>query len=115
LPKEVGAFNDYDTNKVVCRFGDRGELLEVAYRWARTTLLMGGTRDDDIDRDVIGTALDEARCAVRELARIEAKAKSIAHGADEIQGILTLQLRRINLALDNAAAGLSCQDSRAVS
>jgi hypothetical protein len=76
---------------------------------------MGGTRDDGIDKDVIGTALDEARRAVRELARIEAKAKSIAHCADEIQGMLTVQLRRVNLALENAAAGLSCHDSRAVS
>jgi hypothetical protein len=115
LAREVGAFNDYDTNKIVCRFGDRGELLEVAYRWARATLLAGGTRDDGIDMSVIETALDEARRALRELSRIEAKAKAIAHGADEIQGLLTFQLRRVNLALDNATAGLSCHESQAVS
>jgi hypothetical protein len=68
-----------------------------------------------IDKKVLGAALDEARRAVRGLARIEAKAKVIAHGADEIQGMLTFQLRRINLTLDNAAAGLACQESRAVS
>jgi hypothetical protein len=113
--KEVGAFNDYDTNKVLCRFGDGGELLEVAYCWARTTLLLGSAGDEGIDVSVVGNAIDEARRALRELARIEAKAKAIAHGADEIQSLLSFQVRRMNIALDDAAAGLSNQEARAAS
>jgi hypothetical protein len=115
LPREVGGFNDYDTDKIVCRFGDRGELLEVAYRWARASLLAAVRRDEGVDVPAIGAALDEARRGVRELARIEAKARAIAHGADEIQGMLTFQLRRVNLALDNATTELSSHESRAMS
>lgn len=105
--KEVGAFNDYDDNKVLCRFGDDGELLEVAYRWARAAVLVGAAANDGIDISVIATAIDEARKALRELARIEGKAKAIAHGADEIRGLVTFQVRRMNAALDEAAGGLS--------
>ncbi|MGH7921989.1 MAG: hypothetical protein ACREQM_18900 [Candidatus Dormibacteraceae bacterium] len=113
--KEVGAFNDYDDDKVLCRFGDGGELLEVAYRWARTALLLGTAKDDGIDVAVIGGAIDEARRAVRELSRIEAKAKTIAHGADEIQSLLIFQVRRMNAALDEATSGLSYRQVQAAS
>lgn len=113
--KEVGAFNDYDSNKVLCRFGDGGELLEVAYRWARTALLIGAASDAGIDMTVVGNAIDEARKALRELSRIEGKAKAIAHGADEIQGLVTFQVRRMTAALDEAAAGLSYRDARVAS
>ena len=113
--KEVGTFNDYDTNKVLCRLGDGGELLEVAYRWARTALLLGTARNSGVDVSVIGSAIDEARRALRELDRIEAKAKSIAHGADEIQSLLSFQVRRMNAALDEAIAGLAYSETRAAS
>lgn len=105
--KEVGAFNDYDTNKVLCRFGDDGELLEVAYRWARAAVLVGAAVNDGIDISVISAAIDEARKALREMARIEGKAKAIAQGADEIRGLVTFQVRRMNAAFDEAAGGLS--------
>jgi hypothetical protein len=113
--KEVGAFNEYDGDKVVCQFGTDGELLEVAYRWARTVLLTGARADERADTAVAGEAVEEARRAARELARIEAKAKAIAQGADDIQSMLTFQLRRITTALDAAAGALSCRDDRAVS
>lgn len=113
--KEVGAFNDYDDDKVLCRFGEAGELLEVAYRWARAALLLGTAKDNGIDVAVIGGAIDEARRALRELSRIEAKAKTIAHGANEIQSLLTFQVRRMNAALDEAASGLSYRQVRAAS
>jgi hypothetical protein len=62
---------------------------------------------------VVREALEQARCALRELAQIEAKATAIAQGADEIRGMLTFQLRRITTALDNAASGLSYHDRAA--
>jgi hypothetical protein len=63
--------------------------------------------------NLVGDALDETRRALRELARIEAKAKAIAQGADEIRSLLTVQIRRINTALDDAAAGLSYREAAA--
>jgi len=87
----------------------------VAYRWARAALLVGCAKDDGIDVAVIGGAIDEARRALRELSRIEAKAKTIAHSADDIQSLLTFQVRRMNAALDEAASGLSSREIRAAS
>jgi hypothetical protein len=113
--KEVGAFNDYDGNKVLCRFGQTGELLEVAYRWARAAVLVNSAADDGIDVSVIGAAIAETRKALREMARIEGKATAIAQGADEIRGLVTFQVRRMNSALDDAAATLASEENRAAS
>lgn len=113
LAKEVGVFNDYGADKVLCHFGNDGELLEVAYRWARAALLTGAAAGDGVDAGVVAAAIDEARRALRELARIEAKAKSIAHGADEIRSLLSFQVRRMNAALDEAFVSLSYREPRA--
>ncbi len=84
----------------------------VAYRWARTTLVLRSVVSKRIDVSVVSNAIDEARRALRELARIEAKAKAIAHGA---QSLVSFQVRRMNAALDDAAAGLSNQEIRPAS
>src|SRR5207245_4402558 len=49
FPKEVGAFNDYDGDKVLCIFGHGGQMLETAYRWARAGLLAAGAAKRGID------------------------------------------------------------------
>ncbi|MDA8061016.1 MAG: hypothetical protein M0T80_01065 [Actinomycetota bacterium] len=113
--KEVGSFNEYDDNKLLCRFGETGELLEAAYRWARARLLMVAAEEAGIDVDSIENGVEEARRAVHELSRIEAKAKAIAHGADEIQSLVSFQIRRLNTALDQAAAGLEYRSTRVAS
>ncbi len=106
FPKEVGSFNDYDGDKVLCVFGEGGQLLEAAYRWARTSLLAKLAAKQGLDLAAVEEGIEEARRALRELARIEGKAKSIAKTADEIQGLVTFQARRAAKALDAAAAGV---------
>jgi hypothetical protein len=113
--KEVGAFGVYDGTKVLCCIGTGGELLQAAYRWARATVLAASAAASGVDIGVIAAAIEEARKALRELSRIEGKARSIARGADEIQSLISFQVRRINNALDEAASGLIQQDARAAS
>ncbi|MGH7425875.1 MAG: hypothetical protein ACREJP_06880 [Candidatus Methylomirabilales bacterium] len=69
FPKEVGHFNDYEGNKILCLCGDAGELLETAYRWARTALV-AMANERVIDVVTVEAGLPEAREAVREIARI---------------------------------------------
>ncbi len=107
FPKEVGAFNDYDGDKVLCVFGQEGQLLEAAYRWARTSLLANLAAKRGLDLAAVESGIEEARRALRELGRIEGKAKSIAKTADEIQGLVAFQVRRALQALDVAAAGVA--------
>jgi len=106
FPKEVGSFNEYDGDKILCVFGPDGDLLEAAYRWARTTLLLTLADRRGVDVAAVEAGIDEARRALREISRIEGKAKAIAKGADEIQGLITFQLRRASSALDQAAGGI---------
>ena len=106
FPKEVGSFNEYDGDKILCVFGPNGELLEAAYRWARTTLLLSLADRRGVDVVAVEAGIEEARRALREISRIEGKAKAIAKGADEIQGLVAFQLRRASVALDQAAGGI---------
>jgi hypothetical protein len=108
-PKEVGCFNDYDGNKVLCVYGADGRLLDVAYRWARVSLLAG--EDRAVDVAAVDEGVQEAREALRELARVKAKAKAIVTSADEIQAIVEFQVRRARRALDEASEGLVQQGS----
>lgn len=107
FPKEVGSFNEYDGDKILCTFGPDGELLEAAYRWARTTLLLSLADRRGVDVAAVEGGIEEARRALREISRIEGKAKAIAKGADDIQGLVTFQLRRAGVALDQAAGGIA--------
>jgi hypothetical protein len=113
FPKEVGSFNEYDRDKILCTFGSDGELLETAYRWARATLLMTLADRRGIDVASVSEGIQEARRALREIARVEGKAKAIAKGADEIQGLVSFQLRRASVALDQAAGGIAVEIPRA--
>jgi hypothetical protein len=106
FPKEVGAFNDYEENKILCPFGPDGELLEIAYRWARTMLLAG--EDRGIDVATVEEGIEEARAALRELGKInaKAKAKAITKAAGEIEGIAAPPLAQVLDALQRG--GRAC-------
>jgi hypothetical protein len=112
-PKEVGSFNEYDSNKILCVFGPDGALLEAAYRWVRTMLLLTLSDRRGIDVASVEAGIEEARRALRELSRIEGKAKAIAKGADEIQGLVSFQIRRASTALDQAAGGIVAELEKA--
>jgi hypothetical protein len=113
FPKEVGTFNEYDGDKILCVFGPDGELLEAAYRWARATLLLGLADRRGVDVAAVEAGIAEARRALREISRIEGKARAIAKGADEIQGLVSFQLRRASVALDQAADGIAIEVRKA--
>lgn len=113
FPQEVGSFNEYDGDKLLCHFGSTGEMLETAYRWARAALLARAAREEGLDATVIEEGIDEARLALRELDKIEAKAKSIAKTAGEIQSLVTIQVLRADESLSRAIAGLTLRVPKA--
>jgi hypothetical protein len=110
FPNEVGSFNDYDDDKILCVFGGSGELLEAAYRWARFSLLSQQAAESGLDVEIVSEAIADARSALRELKTIEAKAKTITRNAEDIRSLVSFQLRRANAALDEAEKGLCESD-----
>src|SRR5439155_12516774 len=100
LPKEVGHFNTYDENKIVCAFGDDGDMLEVAYRWARAQLLLDlEEAESEVDVEAVRTSLCDARNAVIELSKIKAKSTDITKYATEITNIGESHVARPKAAL----------------
>ena len=104
FPKEVGLFNSYDGDKVLCCFEHDGQFLEIAYRWARTVLMASTSKAVDVA--TVEAGLDEARSAIREISKITAKANAILKTADEINSIVAWQTRKALAALDQATGGL---------
>ena len=104
FPKEVGLFNTYDGDKVLCCFEQDGQFLDVAYRWARTVLLASTAKAVDVAQ--VEAGLDEARSAIREISKITAKANAILKTADEINSIVAWQTRKALAGLDQASGGL---------
>lgn len=111
FPKEVGVFNDYDTDKVLCCYEPAGQLLEAAYRWARTMLLADA--EADVDTQVVQDGLDEARSALREIGRIDGHAKSIEQSAGKIRQTVEFQLRKALSGIDKASSGITVELRRA--
>lgn len=110
LPKEVGAFNPYDDDKIVCAYGDDGAMLEVAYRWARMQLLLGlEEAESEVDVDAVRSSLADAQSAVTELAKIKAKATAIIKTATEIQHIVEWHVARARSALSQAEQALEVE------
>ncbi len=104
FPKEVGLFNTYDSDKVLCCFEHDGQFMDVAYRWARTVLLAATTKAVDVA--TVEAGLDEARSAIREISKITAKVNAILKTADEINSIVAWQTRKAIAGLDQASGGL---------
>jgi hypothetical protein len=55
LPKSVGWFNEYNGNSLVCALGKNGndgvlheELLYIAYKWAKSKLILESLKENKI-------------------------------------------------------------------
>jgi len=107
-------FQRYDTNKVLCDSEMVASCSEVAYRWRVPPLLLGSATTPALT-SVSSAAPHEARRALRETDPHRGQGQVNFHGADEIQSLLSFQVRRMNAALDDATAGLAYRETRAAS
>lgn len=63
--------------------------------------------ESELDAEVIAEAIDQVRSVLRKIKTIEAKARAITKSAEDIRSLVSFQLRRVNVALDEAEKGFS--------
>ena len=101
LPKEVGWFNEYDGNKLVCALSENdGEeenvwVLTTAYRWARLRMTSDSDGDLEIDPDVITKGISEIEASLRRMQTVTTKCKSISKAAGEIEELMKEEKQKI--------------------
>lgn len=116
LPKYVGWFNEYPGNQLVCALGTEenenlhGEILEIAYKWARAKLLLREAEVKGIDTTKLQKTMDEISKSLRKFSNIRTKCTNIETSVEEIRGILEDIEKEINeqlgLIQDEIAAQL---------
>ncbi len=106
LPKEVGWFNEYDGNKLVCAVSDTDDdeenmwVLTTAYRWARLRITSDNGRALDIDSDVITQGINEIKASLRRMQSVTTQCKNISKATDKIEETMKGEEKKIQGEID---------------
>ena len=115
LPKEVGWFNEYDGNKLVCALSENdGEeenvwVLTTACRWARLRMTSDSDGDLDIDPDVITKGINKIEASLKRMQRVTTKCSSISKAAGEIEELMKEEKGKIKDEIDSILHSLKRQ------
>ena len=89
IPKSVGWFNEYNGDRLVCAMenenGDsmmNGEMISLAYRWARTRLDLESKMD--VDSEVVKKKVEAIRKKIMELDGIKIQCANIGRATKKI-------------------------------
>lgn len=107
LPKEVGWFNEYDGNKLVCAVSDTDDdeenmwVLTTAYRWARLRITSDSDSALDIDPDAITKGINEIKASLRRMQSVTTQCKNIGKATDKIEEMMKNEEKKIQDEIDN--------------
>jgi len=103
LSEAVGCFRDFEGDKIICAFGDNGLPLEVAYRIARTHLIMKihETPQRSIDTGKICGIISKISNDLNTVKGIKAKLTSIGSTAETIADDIKSLEQNIRDSLDD--------------
>lgn len=93
VPRSVGWFNEYQGRFLVVALGSRGaedrlhrEMLEVAYRWARTrVLLRRAARAEGVDVTAVRQELERAETVLKRFRRIRTQCTNVSKAVQAIR------------------------------
>ncbi len=92
LPAEVGWFNEYDGNHLVCAVENKegeaiidGEIIHIAYKWARAKLRLENSKDKKLDPSFIIEKTKEIQTKIGDMRKIKTQCTSIEKSTDAIR------------------------------
>lgn len=106
LPQEVGWFNEYDRNKLVCAVSDTDDdqenmwVLTTAYRWARLRITSDSDRTLKVDPDVITKGINEIKASLRRMKTVTTQCKNINKATDKIEEVMKDEERKMRDEID---------------
>lgn len=101
LPKEVGWFNEYDGNKLVCAVSDTDDdeenmwVLATAYRWVRLRIASDNDRVLGVDPHAITKGINEIEASLKRMQTVTTRCKSISKATREIEELMEDEKRKI--------------------
>ncbi len=101
ISKSIGHYHEIEGNKIICTYEDNILPLEVAYRIARTYVLMRNRRtlDTTIDVEKIVAVITKIANDLKTVKGIEANLNSIGRTADTISDDIKSLERNIHMSL----------------
>jgi hypothetical protein len=107
LPKSVGWFNEYNGNSLVCALGKNEndgvlheELLFIAYKWAKSKLILESLKEDKIDAVALIQKGEDAKNKLRVFQSVLTQCGNIEKSTKEIRTITGDAEREIKEDLD---------------
>ena len=105
LPKQVGWFNEYDGNQLVCAMeteeGDSlidGEMIDIAYKWAKARLQAESTMEKKLDPAFITEKISVVKNRIEDLKKIKTQCGNIEKATTVIRQ--TAESAKKNIADD---------------
>ena len=101
LPMEVGWFNEYDGNKLVCAVSETDEdrenmwVIKIAYRWARLRATSNEDKSLDVDPEAITQHVKEIEASLRRMATVTTQCKAISASTEKIESVMREEERKI--------------------
>lgn len=106
LPSAFGWFNEYNETNLVCAMGDDneslfdGEMLKIAYKWAKTRLQLKDAKINKFSVKDIESKLKSIRDKVKEFNQIKTECKNITKSTTAINDTSSAIQNKINEQLD---------------
>ena len=113
LSGEVGWFNEYDGNKLVCAVSETDEdeenmwVITIAYRWARLRVASGNDRMLDVDPETITQCVKEIESSLRRMGTVTTQCKNITKSAEKIENVMKEEEKKIKDMIDDIIRSMS--------
>jgi hypothetical protein len=118
LPKQVGYFNEYPGNQLVAVYAvgteevSDGELLEIAYKWARSKLLFQKGEVTGIDMTNVSDRLEEIQSSIKSFSQVLKQCTNVEKATNKIRRLcaemseeISFSIHHINYEIRNAEGG----------
>jgi len=114
LPENIGWFNEYDGNHLVCAVENDegnsmidGEIIHIAYKWARAKLRLTNTKEKKLDASVIIEKTSEIQQKLGDLGKIKRQCTNIEKSTDDIRETAKKTEKEIKKQLEEIVDSIS--------
>lgn len=113
LPDDIGWFNEYNGNCLVCAVESdedsiiHGNLIHIAYKWARAKLCAQSIKEKDLDPAFIAEKMSEIKSKIKNMKKIRSDCTNIEKSSTSIKETAANIEKEINEDLTEIDASLS--------
>lgn len=114
LPKEVGWFNEYDGNKLVCAVAETDDdeenmwVIRMAYRWARIRVASGAEKELGVDPEAVTQGVREIEASLKRMGVVTTQCRSISTSTEKIKDVMKEEEEKIRDRIGDILHSMDC-------